>query len=257
MIFYFTGTGNSLYAARSLSQEIFSIPQEMKQKDHSYQADQIGIVCPIYGHEMPQMVKKFIAQSSFDTPYFFLILTYGNRHANAAELAEKHLEECDMHADYIASLLMVDNFLPVFNMAEQKKIDKCVEEQLAKIKADIDMKKHWIEPVTEKDRAAHVNYLKLVGSADAGIWASFRYIDACIGCGICTKVCPAGCIAVQSGRPVRNEKNCQACYACIQACPQKAIQLNPVLGFAEKNPQERYRNEHVSVAELIKANQQN
>ena len=30
MIFYFTGTGNSLYAAKHFDKELYSIPQEMK-----------------------------------------------------------------------------------------------------------------------------------------------------------------------------------------------------------------------------------
>ena len=31
MIFYFTGTGNSLYAAKHFDKELYSIPQEMKK----------------------------------------------------------------------------------------------------------------------------------------------------------------------------------------------------------------------------------
>lgn len=40
--------------------------------------------------------------------------------------------------------------------------------------------------------------------------------------------------------------------ACIHACPQRAIAFT----FAEKTPRARYRNPHVSLQDLIKANNQ-
>ena len=42
MIFYFTGTGNSLYAAKHFDKELYSIPQEMKKESRKYTA---GILC--------------------------------------------------------------------------------------------------------------------------------------------------------------------------------------------------------------------
>ena len=46
MILYFTGTGNSLYAAKHFDKELYSIPKEMKKESRKYTADRIGIVCP-------------------------------------------------------------------------------------------------------------------------------------------------------------------------------------------------------------------
>lgn len=60
MIFYFTGTGNSLYAAKQLENELISIPQVMKRKNLEFTADSIGIAAPVYGHEVPPMVKEFL-----------------------------------------------------------------------------------------------------------------------------------------------------------------------------------------------------
>ena len=57
IIFYFTGTGNCLYVARQLGgkdAELLSIPQLMKHKKIKFEADEIGLVYPIYGH-MPQI----------------------------------------------------------------------------------------------------------------------------------------------------------------------------------------------------------
>ena len=51
MIFYFTGTGNSLYAAKQIGGELISIPQVIHRKEQSWRAEEIGIVCPVYGHE--------------------------------------------------------------------------------------------------------------------------------------------------------------------------------------------------------------
>ena len=44
MIFYFTATGNSLYAAKQLDEEQRSIAQAIHDTDRTYKADRIGIV---------------------------------------------------------------------------------------------------------------------------------------------------------------------------------------------------------------------
>ncbi len=85
MIFYFTGTGNCLYAARELAgegEEVCSIPVELRHGGAlSYADDAIGIVYPIYGHMMPEMVKSFGERAHFDTPYLYFVCTYGSRRA--------------------------------------------------------------------------------------------------------------------------------------------------------------------------------
>ncbi len=109
MVFYFTATGNSLYSARQLDCECYSTPQEM-HGEMLYKAEMIGIVCPVCGHEMPQLVKDFIVRASFVTDYLYLILTYGKRHGGASELAERFAQSVGKHFQYINVLLMPDKF---------------------------------------------------------------------------------------------------------------------------------------------------
>lgn len=63
MIFCFAGTGNSLYAAKQLDPELISIPQTIHNDRLTFEADSIGILCPVYGHEMPAMVKEFLRKA--------------------------------------------------------------------------------------------------------------------------------------------------------------------------------------------------
>lgn len=256
MIFYFTGTGNSLYAATQLDEILFSIPHVMHSQQREFSDERIGIVCPVYGHEMPEMVKAFILCSIFNTEYLYVVLTYGKRHGNAVELAQKAFTDQERKPDYITTLLMVDNFLPVFDMEEEMKLDKKIPLQLASIKESVAKKRHFIQEVTQEDRNVHDGYLELVIHAPQTIWADFQVTDDCIGCGICTKVCPAECIRLENQKAVYKAENCQACYACIHACSKAAIKVNKILGFQEKNPRARYRNEHIKLAELIAANNQ-
>lgn len=78
-----------------------SIAQGIRNEDKLYQADSIGIVCPVFGHEMPELVKAFLKESRFETGYFYLLLTYGNRHGGAAELEKVYAEGLGIYPDYI------------------------------------------------------------------------------------------------------------------------------------------------------------
>lgn len=253
MVFYFTGTGNSLFAAKYLDTEQVSISQAIHGQNLVFQAESIGIVCPVYGHEMPEMVKEFIKKATFQTDYFYLVLTYGKIHGGAAELAEEFLASCKKQADYINTLLMVDNFLPAFDMDEETALipEKKIEAHLAAIKADIDGRRHWKQPVTQEDRDWHQKFLDMQTGPE--VWRSlYRVTENCIGCGICTKVCPAGAIRLEGQKAFHTMENCQCCMACIHHCPQNAIQLT----IPEKNPDARYHNDSIRLNEIVEANDQ-
>lgn len=254
MIFYFTGTGNSLYVAKQIDCSPLSIPQIMKEENLVFEDECIGIVAPIYGHEMPNMVKEFLKKAQFHTKYFFLILTYGNRHGGATELAYEYCHSCHIKVNYINVIEMVDNWLPSFDMNEQKMIDKHVDQQLSQIIKDIHDKKEYISQVTDKDREAHQQFLDRMSTFNEGLWQHLIQItNKCVGCGICEKVCPSSSIHISENKACFTPGNCQTCFACVHACPKKAIGLS----IPEKNANARYRNEHISLQELIKSNQQN
>ena len=82
IILYFTATGNCLYVARQLAgenAELLSILQLVKQGRYAFEADEIGIVYPIYGHMPPNMVREFIKKARLKAAYKFAVLTYGAR----------------------------------------------------------------------------------------------------------------------------------------------------------------------------------
>lgn len=55
---------------------------------------------------------------------------------------------------------------------------------------------------------------------------------------------------LEGGRAKRKQSTCEFCLACAQNCPQKAIGLR----LADKHPRARCRNPHISLQEIIDAN---
>ena len=142
------------------------------------------------------------------------------------------MERNGFNVSYASTLLMVDNWLPNFDMNEQRKMlpQKHVEENLARISAGVADRKEWIEPVTEEDRAAHAQFLSRGLSFEPAALQGFLEIDA--------------------ERRTTAGQGCNACLACIHACPNGAI----ALPIGEANPQARHRNKHISLQEIVEAN---
>lgn len=268
VVLFFTATGNCLYVARELAGktgEVLSIPQLMKHEKFDIEADEVGIVYPVYGHMPPNMVKEFINKVKIKADYKFAVLTYGNRKCSAVEIWDDVSRNAGVEFDYITTIVMVDNWLPNFDMNEQMKIDKHIPENLAKISKDLSERRHWHESVTELEREQHQGFLERSGiNPEKGFIMnsekSFIVTDACIDCGVCTYVCPRGNYELTS-KGVKISGDCEYCFACIQNCPQKAIQFaksedGSFPSGDEKNPNARYRNENVSLRDIKEANNQ-
>ena len=236
LVFYFTGTGNSLYVARELGgEQVISIPQALKNGVLEYEADEIGIVYPVYGHMPPNIVKEFLKAARLKADYFFAVLTYGNNRGASPEV-----------------------------MNEQIKIDKKIPEQLERIKTDLAAHVGGMDEITDQDRQFTAGFLQWTGMNKED---GFKYetserfhIDPnkCIECSTCTGVCPRGNYEYGSqGLTVSGQ--CDYCLACIHACPQKAISFKPsnqwLLG-PERNLDARYRNPNISLNDIINSNRQ-
>jgi len=72
---------------------------------------------------------------------------------------------------------------------------------------------------------------------------SFRYIDevvtlmldeaTCVGCGMCTQVCPQGVLALNGSKAkIVDRDGCMECGACVNNCPTAALTVNPGVGCA-------------------------
>lgn len=105
----------------------------------------------------------------------------------------------------------------------------------------------------EKKYTAHQEFLDRAAGMPKEVSGHFyRITDECIGCGICTRVCPKKCFRLDGPKSVWNPEGCMMCMACIHACPMTAIRMR----VQEKNPGTGYRNENISICEIVDANNQ-
>ena len=249
-LLYFTATGNSLYVAKRLGGELYSIPQLIKGNHYEFATQKIGIIFPIYYWSVPEHIEKFLSKVKLSSNYIFAIMSYGFIHTGEAS----HLLEIgrtnDIKFSYINTIKMIDNHLLGFSMEKQKQNEhkKQIDTNLNSIISDIKNSKEWIIQDSCLEKVMTKGVLKLhphkVGS---GYVKRFNVEDTCTQCGICAKVCPTDNIKVNNTKP-EFSNHCCSCVACTQNCPQNSIR------FKGERDKTRFRNQHITLKEIIEAN---
>lgn len=258
IIFYFTGTGNSLAAARKIANslgetELVSIP-ELFQKKTVISASRIGFVFPVYGWTVPRMVTDFVRKLDLKKEqYIFAVATCAGISGNALLHLAKILNERGgvLAAGFVAveadnSLMEMPGIIKVARKLQSKKY-LSVQERLPEILDTIQNCRNHKPDTSSFITNTMSNFMEgkcgeLLKAADA----NFRTTIGCIGCGICKQICPRQNIQIIAQKPVWNY-DCEQCMACIQWCPQEAIEFSnhPIT-------KEHYHHPEVSLKDMKK-----
>lgn len=258
MIFYFSGTGNSLYTAKSIAkynnEELISIAALMNNEEADFEFtlkddEIVGFVYPIYAWGPPRMVMKFIEKLklvNYNSNYIFTVVTCGGNIGNTIKLLDERLKKKNLSLKSGFSIMMPSNYMIMGNVEPKDAAEKkllAVDERLTTINRILADRKEDVFEIEKGPkpwlRTSVINPLFNMGINSQKFYAN----DKCTGCGICESVCTCQTIKV-NGKPVWGKK-CNQCLACINLCPVQAIQYG-------KNTESkgRYKNPNIGINEM-------
>ena len=246
-VFWFSGTGNSLHAAKLLSGELGNLP--LVQITGAAPAGaiggngaKIGFVFPSYYGNLPRAVRALVEKLEIrpDT-YIFAVVTMGAVGQGSVAALDKALKDKGLRLNFGRGVRMPANYVISYNPAGPAKSGKTLEkadERLRSVAAEIAAGAQSVKtiPVTAK------NLYKDISALDT----AFTVSDSCTNCGLCERICPVENIILTDGKP-EWQHHCEHCVACISWCPAKAIE------YGEKTiSRRRYRNPQIRADELTR-----
>lgn len=254
MIFYFSGTGNSLYAAKRISEYLGESLINISSVEHEgvlpeiSASETIGLVFPIYAWSAPKMVFDSIKRIDINGHYLFAVGTYGQ---NVGRF-DKFFEQEGIHLNSAFTLNMPNNYLMIWDRAKQERCLAAADTRIETICDAVYKRKSLIDiqcvlngmPVPEY-RVAFASEMNAKWSSTLSDMSDFYVTDDCVGCGTCEKVCNGRSIKLTNGKPIWGE-GCTKCLACLHLCPKQAIQFGEyTLGSG------RYKNPNIKLSELM------
>ncbi len=257
IIYYFTGTGNSLAAARKIAAalgntELVPVASLVQRPERVVPAsDRVGIVSPVYDAGVPRIMAEFAERLNLSRAgYTFAIVTMGGTGVSALHQLNGIFQKGQgRKLDAAFAVKMPGNFPPVGRPPEGGKKDailKAADRQFAIIAQTIDQGitvPPGISPVSSLMRCLlYPPFIKNVHTMDN----SFAVEDTCTACGTCAKVCPVGNITMVKERPSWHH-TCELCCACLHFCPAEAIQLNTMKGTKGRG---RYLHPDLTVEDM-------
>lgn len=233
MIFYFSATGNSQYAAEKIAaaagDRLISIGQALRDAHFDFDItkdENVGFVLPTFAWTLPGAVATFIENlklSGYANQYVYGVFTCGESSGHESAALNTLLKTKAIALNCVFDLVMPDNFIiwsdvpsPARLDAMLTSADKALEKIIDSIKAKT---LGTIDSGIPKDL-----HMPMEEISTAKKSSKFYAEDNCTACGLCMARCPMRCIKADGmGHPVW-EGTCTMCLACLHRCPVKAVQ---------------------------------
>lgn len=236
MVFYFSGTGNSLSVAKAIakaqSDQLISVAGELEKEVNTFEYEfpnaLLVFVYPIYSWQPPRLMMDFIdkLQVKGEKPYVCAVSTCGMEEGNATQVLKNALARKGLVLQSAFSVQMPGNYIIGRHAPTNEVIQKLLtnaEERLQEINGVISQRqKDRFDLITGKNKALKTGLVGTLFNLFNLNAKDYYATDACIHCGLCEKVCPIHTITLKD-KPVWGKK-CTKCLACINRCPVSAIQ---------------------------------
>ena len=246
-IFWFSGTGNSLYAAKRLAAGLGDVPlypmaSGLPPEAVGGEGEKVGFVFPSYYGNLPRIVRAFVEKLEVKPgTYLFAVVTMGALGQGSVAALQSALVKKDLRLDYGRGVRMPPNYVINYNPADPGKKEKALDKVGKKIE-------RFASEISAGERSVKAfkftadNLYRNIGSLDE----KFFVKDSCTACRQCERICPVNNIKMEEGRPSWLH-HCEHCVACISWCPARAIQ------YGEKTEgRRRYRNPRIKVREMVR-----
>jgi ferredoxin len=249
-IFYFSGTGNTLWSAKKIAEllggcELFNIGAEMRKPPQTIEAERIFFLFPAYAYQMPLLVRRFLVRSEIRSSYIAAIVTFGTDPGGALAEAYRVLNRKKIKASFFGRIPSVENYIPIFGPPREREkkerlaMQREATEEIARILGDQNTNRVW------PARPLSMCVSSLLRLAKPLFVKGFHMTAECNGCGICEMICPAGNITIKGRQPVFFSQ-CEHCQACLNWCPRRAIRY-----IRMKPDTPRYHHPEIGIAEMF------
>ncbi len=255
IIYYFSGTGNSLKVAEDISKklgntELVSI-QSVINKQINPSSDFIGFVFPVYAYGLPLIVSRFLEKLMVvdKNKYFFAVATCREKKGGSILQIKNELKVKGLKLSAGFVVYMPGNAINSYEADStdiQKDKFRLFEKKSDEIVSIIRNKEEKVEQITFIERVFQFTILYNIASNLFNKWDKRFWIDNnCNGCGICRRICPVMNIVMEDKKPVWLHK-CEQCFACLNWCPRASIQCTK-----KTVGRKRYHNPYVKLKDLF------